>query len=101
MEFEKRFVQAYTAEGKLDGEMISLMLQSFNIETRMAQESAGATYGFTAGPMGEVIILVPEDQLQDAEEILQAYEEGRLELPDSPESSNSTEDSSPEGESPL
>lgn len=73
------YVLAYVAEGKLAAEMIRLRLESFGIEVVMAQESLGATYGFTAGPLGETNIFVPKTQLEDAKNVLKAIENGSLE----------------------
>lgn len=79
---ETKFVHVYTAEGHLAGEMVKLLLESFNIQAVLVQESAGATYGLTVGTLGESIILVPEEQAGDAIEILRSMEEGKLEQPD-------------------
>lgn len=80
-----KFVPVYTAEGNLAGEMIRLMLESFGIQSILLQESAGAAYGFTVGPMGEVTIMVAENQAEDARQLILAMERGDLESPPSPE----------------
>jgi hypothetical protein len=80
-----KFVPVYTAEGNLAGEMIRLLLESFGIQSILLQESAGAAYGFTVGPMGEVTIMVAENQAEDARQLILAMERGDLEIPPSPE----------------
>jgi len=79
---ETKFVSVYTAEGMLAGEMVKLLLESFRIPVMIAQESIGHTYGLNVGPMGEVSILVPEDQAEDAKDILASMESGDLEAED-------------------
>jgi hypothetical protein len=72
-------VLVYVAEGKLAAEMIRITLESFGIEVVMAQESLGGTYGFAAGPLGETNILVHKSQLEAAQDVLKAIENGSLE----------------------
>lgn len=81
---EEDFVEVYQAPGPLIAESIRLLLLSFGIEARTSQESAGRVYGVTAGPLGEVHILVRKSQEPDARAILTAMERGELELPDVP-----------------
>ncbi len=76
---EIKYIPVYYAEGTLAGEMVRLMLESFGLNAIISQESIGQTYGLTVGPMGEVAILVPEDQEHDAREILASMESGELE----------------------
>jgi len=74
------FKRVWIANGMLDAEMIRALLESFNIQTQVLQESAGVTYGMVFGKMGEVEILVPKKQTKDAMEILEAYNRGDLEV---------------------
>ena len=75
---DQEYVIVYAAYGQLAGEMIRLLLESFNIPAIISQESAGITYGLTVGPLGQVKILVPSDRVKDAGEVLSAMEEGKL-----------------------
>ncbi len=72
-------VHVYTANGKLDAETIRLFLVSLGIDAQALGESAGATYGLTIGPLGEVKIYVPEDQEAEARQILADMEAGKYE----------------------
>ncbi len=76
--YDQEYVTVYTAYGQLAGEMIRLLLESFNIPAIISQESAGIAYGLTVGPLGQVKIQVPASRAQDAGEILSAMEEGKL-----------------------
>ena len=79
---QDKFVHLGTIEGKLQAEIIRGMLQAQGIEVMLSQESAASIYGFGIGPMAEVEILVPPDQLEAARELLKAYDEGSLESND-------------------
>lgn len=41
----------------------------------MKDEALGAIYGLSSGPLAEVDLLVFEDQLQEAERLLEEYQE--------------------------
>lgn len=84
MTSHEEFVTVYSAEGRLAAESIKLLLESFNIPSILIQESAGAAYGLTVGSLGAVEIQVPADRVEEAQEILQAMEDGELEN-DAPE----------------
>ena len=70
----------WIAHGMLDAEMIRALLESFNIQAKLIQESAGVVYGINFGPLGEVKIYVSELQAAQAKEVLDAYQEGKLEV---------------------
>ena len=72
-------VLVWIAHGMLDAEMIRALLESFNIQAQLFQESAGIVYGINFGPLGEVKIYVAEHQAIQAKEVLDAYQEGKLE----------------------
>jgi hypothetical protein len=69
----------YVAEGRLQAESIKLLLESFGITAFINQESAGTTYGLTVGFLGEVEVIVPLDQVEDAKKIIADMEAGNLE----------------------
>jgi hypothetical protein len=69
----------YVAEGRLQAESIKLLLESFGLTAFINQESAGTTYGLTVGFLGEVEVIVPLDQVEDAKKIISDMEAGNLE----------------------
>jgi len=73
------YVEVYSANGQLEADMIRLMLEASGLHVITNQESAGAVYGLTVGPLGEVRILVPETEVEEANMLLKAMEEGKLE----------------------
>jgi hypothetical protein len=78
----QKYVRIYSAEGKLAAEMVRLLLESFDINAILSQESVGTTYGLVLGTLGEVFILVPENKAQDAIQILESMDRGELEIDD-------------------
>ena len=91
----EKSVIVYKAFGQLDAQMIKNMLEASGIPAQVSQESAGQTYGFTVGPLGEVDILVPQNFEQEAITVLEAYERGELDLDNSFTDSRSDTDPQP------
>lgn len=69
----------YIANGKLEAETIKMLLSSFGIEAFVNEESAGLSYGLTAGPLSEAQIMVAEKDIEDAKKIIKEMEDGNLE----------------------
>ncbi len=69
----------YVANGILDAESIRILLESFGIESFINQESAGRTYGLTAGPLSQAEIYVKDKDVNDAKRIISEMELGNLE----------------------
>ena len=76
-------IEVYATEGQLKAEMIKGFLEAQGLEVILSQESIGRTYGLTAGRLGQVKILVPESQAEEATTILRAMERGDYEETDS------------------
>ena len=70
---EKKWELLDEISGSIDAEIIRGLLESQGIEVILSQEGAGRAIGLTVGPMGEIQILVPKDQLGIAQEILADY----------------------------
>ena len=64
--------------GTLEAEILRGLLESRGIPVVLSHESAGTAIGLSVGPLGEVEILVPADQLEAAREILQQYSNDEL-----------------------
>jgi len=69
----------YVANGKLEAETIKILLGSFGIEAFINEESAGLSYGLTAGTLSEAEVLVRGKDLEDAKKIIKEMEDGNLE----------------------
>ena len=59
--------------------MIRGFLQAQGIPVVISQESVGVTYGLTVGSLGAVEIFVPEDRLQEAQDLLAQMDSGQIE----------------------
>jgi hypothetical protein len=79
---EKKFVEITRVPGLLNADMLKIFLESKGIQVMIAQESAGKTFGLTVDGLGHARVYVPEDQVQETEEILAALDRGEYELPD-------------------
>jgi hypothetical protein len=73
------FTSVYAASGKLDGEMMKNLLESFEIECVLLGESIGSTYGLTVTPVGKVDVMVRTADVEKAKQIIQEYQNGQLE----------------------
>lgn len=74
----KPLVTVYSASGQLAAESIRLFLNAQGIAAELSQESAGQAIGLTVGRLGEVKILVPEDQVTKARRLIRAMEAGEF-----------------------
>jgi len=78
-------VNVFTAAGELEAEMVKGFLEAQGIKVMLVQESIGRTYGLTVGKLGEVQLLVPESQADEARMLLKQMEAGDFEEPEYPE----------------
>lgn len=70
---DKKLHLIWKASGYLDAQLIKNYLGSYGIDVYDFEESVGKTFGFTAGPLGEVELYVPKDKAQEAEEKMKEY----------------------------
>jgi hypothetical protein len=73
------YVLLVSVSGKLEAEIIHAMLQAYGVDAVMSHEAAASIYGLGVGPTAEVDLLVPEDHLEEAKQLLDDYQHGRLE----------------------
>lgn len=69
-----------TVSGKMEAEIIHGMLQAYGIDSMLSQEAAASIYGLGIGPVADVDILVPENQLEESRQLLDDYQDGRIEV---------------------
>lgn len=72
-------IQVYSTEGQLEAEMIKAFLESQGLKVVLSQESIGRTLGLSAGRLGQVKVLVPESQVKEAIDLLEAMDRGDFE----------------------
>lgn len=85
------FEKVYTAYGQLEADMVRLMLEAAGIQVVLRRESAGAVYGLTVGPLGEVLLYVRKDQFAEAVDLIEAMNKGELEQLDDEDNGYSDE----------
>ena len=69
-EEETKLVTVYTAFGQLEAHVIKSKLESAGIPVLLSYESAGLVLGLTVDGLGQVRIMVPEDMVLEARQIL-------------------------------
>jgi len=65
--------------GELQADLLRNLLEAQGIKVFLNQEGAGKAYGLTVGPLGQVQVLVPEHQSQEARQIVDDYYAGKFE----------------------
>ena len=74
-----QIVVVYTTSGPGEAGIIQSVLNAAGIPCELSREGAGAAYGLTVGPLGEVDVLVPAAHAEAAKALLAAMERGDLE----------------------
>jgi hypothetical protein len=75
--------------GELQADLLRGLLEARGIKVFLNQEGAGRAYGLNVGPLGQVQVMVPNSQSQEAQKIVDDYYAGRFEAP---EEENSIDD---------
>jgi hypothetical protein len=78
----KDYKLLYRSYGLLDAKSIQILLESFNIKSKVYQESAGVTLGLTVGGLGSANIYVKNEDFESAMKVITMMENGQLEMPD-------------------
>lgn len=78
----RKYKLLYKCYGMLDAKSIQLLLESFNIQSKAYQESAGVTLGLTVGGLGSANIFVKNEDFDDAQRIISLMENGELIMPE-------------------
>jgi hypothetical protein len=66
--------------GELQAGLVRNLLEAQGIKVFLNQEGAGKAVGLSVGPLGEVQILVPENQSEAARKIVDDYYAGNFEV---------------------
>lgn len=66
----------HEVSGELQAELMRGLLEAQGIRVMLNQEGAGRAYGLNVGRLGQVRILVPTSQLEEARSILNDYFSG-------------------------
>lgn len=73
MDLKQNFEVIWHAAGYANAELIKMYLESYEINVLIIGESVGSAYGLLNTPLGEVDILVPKNQVDEAKKILEEF----------------------------
>ncbi len=76
---EDKWELVIEVSGEFQANLLRNLLEAQGIKVFLNQEGAGKAYGFTVGPLGQVQVLVPEHQSQEARQIVDDYYAGKFE----------------------
>lgn len=75
---DEEIVVVETTSGLIEAEILRGLLEANDINVMLSHESAGTVIGLSVGPLGQVDLMVPADQAEEAKKILDDYHAGRL-----------------------
>lgn len=67
-----------TTSGLIEAEILRGLLEANDITVWLLHEAAGKAIGLSVGPLGQVDLMVPANQAEEARKILDDYHAGRL-----------------------
>lgn len=70
---EKKLVELTTVPGRLTAEAILSYLQAFGVQGMISMEAIGSVYPLTVGELGEVQILIREEDYEKASVVLDDF----------------------------
>ncbi len=76
-----KLIAIYMTAGMLEAEMVKAFLEAQGFDVILSQESIAQTMGLSAGKLGEVKVLVPSEQEEEARDVLEAMQRGDFEDP--------------------
>ena len=76
---EDKWELVIEVSGEFQANLLRNLLEVQGIKVFLNQEGAGKAYGLTVGPLGQVQVLVPEHQSQEARQIVDDYYAGKFE----------------------
>ena len=75
---DEEIIVVETTSGLIEAEILRGLLEANDINVWLSHESAGKVFGLSVGPLGQVDLMVPTDQAEEAKKILDDYHAGRL-----------------------
>jgi hypothetical protein len=73
------WIPVFVVQGELQAEVLRGLLEAQGIPVNLSQEGVARAYGLGVGPLSEVEIRVPENFVQEAEEVIERYQAGDFE----------------------
>lgn len=75
---DEDIVVVETTSGLMEAEILRGLLEANDITVWLLHEAAGKAIGLSVGPLGQVDLMVPAAQAEEAKKILDDYHAGRL-----------------------
>lgn len=91
-----KLVSIYAAAGLLEAEMLKAFLEAQGLTVFLSQESVGRTLGLSAGTLGMVEVMVPEERVSEAKALLTAISDGEFNDVEYHEENDLPEDQDPD-----
>jgi len=76
---EQTWKSVITVQGELQAELLRGLLEAQGIQVQLSQEGVARVYGLTVGPLAEVDLLVPENQISSARNVIAEFKAGGFE----------------------
>ena len=68
-----------TVQGELQAEVVRGLIEAQGIPVNLSQEGVARAYGLGVGPLSEVEIMVPDNYVQTAKDVIERYQAGEFE----------------------
>lgn len=75
----EKMITVTTVSGMLEAQIIRGLLEAGGLNVLLSGEAVGSVIGLGIGPLAEVDVLVPANQVSEAQAILNDYQAGLLE----------------------
>ena len=76
---DQNWVTLITVQGELQAELMRGLLQAQGIPIELSEEGVARVYGLNVGPLASVDLLVPQDKLSEAKQVIADFEAGKFE----------------------
>ena len=71
-------IKIYQVSGQLEGELLKAYLEANGVPAALSQESAGIVYGLTIGALGNVDVLISDENVERATLLIEEYQKGQI-----------------------
>jgi hypothetical protein len=79
---ENEWVVVTKVSGEFVGDLLRGLLEAQEIPVQLFNSGTGRAFGFSVGPLSEIEIFVPKAQENDAKQIIEQYESGAFDSPE-------------------
>ena len=79
---DQQWIVVSKVSGEFVAELLRGLLDAQGIPVQLFNKGTGRAFGFSVGPLSEVEILVPESREAEAMQVIEHYEAGDFEPPE-------------------